>query len=258
MNVRKALSGLLLGAGCACAFTGALGLIFPHIRNAQFQLVLASFETPSRHWLVNLMNGCMRFVMRNGWIVLLAGLASALAGGWMLWRMLREPAPMHEAYRRPVTPSQGFGSPQPQPAMNPFAGEASAEPLFAPKRQAEPVLDAAASPFAHTPILEPNRIEDAAPDATQASAYARPADAPVQTQPLQKPVSSADDSKADLAPPEPLKPVRPKPAEAVPLSPAAKPSAAPMMSPPSLAPKAAASEPSVSSRIRSTMGKHGE
>jgi len=257
MKARKALSGLLFGAGCASAFMGLLGLIFPRIQNAQFQLVLASFETASRHWLVNLINALMRFVMQHGWAVLLAGITAALAGGLLLWFFLREPAREDSSYRRPASQAhpQSF-IPQPPAAQHDVPDEAGT-PLFAPKRQAEPAIEKIITAFASTPILELNRIEEASPPRDHSSPYARPAETPTaESVPLKQVVP--DKPEPVLAPaslpkaPPPDKMIH-TPAESSPLSPPA-----PMQSAEPLAAKPVSEEMPVPSRIRSTMGKHSQ
>ena len=257
MKACKTLSGLLFGAGCASAFMGLLGLIFPRIQNAQFQLVLASFETASMHWLVNRINALMCFVMQHGWAVLLLGTAAAVAGGLLLWFFLREPAREDSSYRRPASQAhpQSF-IPQPPAAQHDVPDEA-VTPLFAPKRQAEPAIEKIITAFASTPILELNRIEEASPPRDHSSPYARPTEVP----------AAASASLKQIVPgrPEPvLAPIKSHevpqpdetskvPAESSPLSPAA-----PMQSPGLLAAKAVSEEAPMPSRIRSTMGKHKE
>lgn len=227
MKACKTLSGLLFGAGCASAFMGLLGLIFPRIQNAQFRLVLASFETDSRHWLVNCINALMRFVMQHGWAVLLAGITAALAGGLLLWFFLREPVEKETAYRRPKQDAPIQRS-LPVRAENPFV-YAEHQAHYAPLRQAEPAIEKIITAFSSTPILERNRIEEDALPAEQPSPYSRPAS--VAIQPPEEENSSSEKPLPSLTAASPLVPQE-------------------------AAVKTGTNETSIPSRIRSTMGKH--
>lgn len=139
MKLPKALSALVLGAGCAAAFLGLLALLLPRIANDQLRLVLSSFELPARHPLVNAINACMSFCLHHAGSVLLLGVFAAVVGGVLLSLFLREvpKRPQPELYRRPAPPE-----PLPQ------------SPLWsrAPEREEIKV-------FRPTPILEPNRTE---------------------------------------------------------------------------------------------------
>lgn len=228
MKTCKMLSGFLLGAGCASTFMGLLGLIFPRIQNAQFRLVMASFETTSQYWLVNRINSLMRFVMQHGWAVMLCGLAAATAGGFLLWFFLRDPAEEETAYRRPqqeAAPVQHSFSVK----QENYTAYAEHPADFAPLRQAEPAIEKIITAFASAPLLERNRIEEDAPPPVQPSPYARPASTASMS-------TTAEDSPS---------------ATAMPSLTAASP-----LVPHKAIVKTEESETPVPSRIRSTMGKH--
>ena len=80
MKFRKTLGVLLTLLGCIAAFLGLAAAVMPLVSNAQLQLVLDSFATPSRSLLVNAINQLMTFVLSHSLPVLLGGLLAASAG----------------------------------------------------------------------------------------------------------------------------------------------------------------------------------
>ena len=80
MKFRKTLGVLLTLLGCIAAFLGLAAAVVPLVANAQLQLVLDSFATPSRSLLVNAINRLMTFVLSHSLPVLLGGLLAASAG----------------------------------------------------------------------------------------------------------------------------------------------------------------------------------
>lgn len=80
MKFRKTLGVLLTLLGCIAAFLGLAAAVVPLVSNAQLQLVLDSFATPSRSLLVNAINQLMTFVLSYSLPVLLGGLLAASAG----------------------------------------------------------------------------------------------------------------------------------------------------------------------------------
>lgn len=80
MKFRKTLGVLLTLLGCIAAFLGLAAAVVPLVSNAQLQLVLDSFATPSRSLLVNAINRLMTFVLSHSLPVLLGGLLAASAG----------------------------------------------------------------------------------------------------------------------------------------------------------------------------------
>lgn len=80
MKFRKTLGVLLTLLGCIAAFLGLAAAVVPLVANAQLQLVLDSFATPSRSLLVNAINQLMTFVLSHSLPVLLGGLLATSAG----------------------------------------------------------------------------------------------------------------------------------------------------------------------------------
>lgn len=80
MKFQKTLGVLLTLLGCIAAFLGLAAAVVPLVANAQLQLVLDSFATPSRSLLVNAINQLMTFVLSHSLPVLLGGLLAASAG----------------------------------------------------------------------------------------------------------------------------------------------------------------------------------
>ena len=241
MKVRRALSGLLFGTGCAVTFLGVLALLLPKINNTQLQLVLASFETPSRFAVVNAMNAFMRFALRQSWELLGVGVLCLGVGAWLFGRFTQpEAAPESPPASAPEPPAEVVDEPiAEQP--NPFAvyRPEPSPTLFAPKAAPEPETISYAA--YHRPILEENAIDP---------------------EPVRIPPSFAEESRAiaselgDESPsglrmilrtPQPLEAAAPE-AESAPIAAPAS-AADEKESPPSPVPP-------VSSRIRSTMGWH--
>lgn len=173
MKTGRTLGALLLAAGCAAAFVGLVAILLSHSSNAQVGLVVASFDEPSRFWLVGAVGACMRFAMRHGWLMIAGGAAGIALGGWMVAHFTaaapKQPQPVYEkpaetpAVAEPVTV-------QPVEEDNPFAVVTAPEPCampdFAPSVQASqsrspgfvlydrPMLDAnlVDEPPARTPV----------------------------------------------------------------------------------------------------------
>ena len=80
MKFRKTLLFLLTLVGCIVDFLWVAAAVVPLVSNAQLQLVLDSFATPSRSLLVNAINQLMTFVLSHSLPVLLGGLLAASAG----------------------------------------------------------------------------------------------------------------------------------------------------------------------------------
>lgn len=188
MKVRKVLSGVMLALGCAAAFVGLLALVLPGAQSQQTQLVVASFSTPSDRLFVSLINRCMTFAFEHALALMLTGLGAALAGGLLLWHFLSRDdetqVSVHAAGgRRRANP-------------NPFAAAvATFEPAEGAREQpsAIPIFSS---------ILEQNPI-DPAP-----SPYARPADVP-------KPPVKEEPLPEQPATPPPFPPASRQPAEAL-------------------------------------------
>ncbi len=231
MKLRRALSGILFGVGCAMTFVGLLALILPAIANEQLQLVLASFLLPSQHLLVSAVNRCMSFALENGWRVLLCGAALLAVGVTLFSRYTAdEPVSKTESYRRPVQqPPLWEAPPAEANGPNPFADTTLWE-QYAPKIQAPTPSETPAIGFV-SPLLEPNRIEEEAPAAAPETLYARPVPA---------------------SEPEPLADAEIPAAEALPAMPEDEPA------PSAEAPDPSAAPVQLSPRIRSTMGKRRE
>lgn len=242
MKVRRTLSGILFGAGCAFTFIGLLALLLPCVDNPQLSLVLASFDLPSEHPVVSLMNQGMSYALHNGWQVLFVGLAMLAVGLILLLIFTREP--------KRSKPRETFGNsvlayvPEwetPQPSgfeTNPFATAALWEHQFAPAKKQEPENESSFTVFGG-PMLEPNRIDDEPAPVFTSEVYARPA-AAHDPQPVEKP----HEEVSAPAKPVPLhEPVIPAPA--VPVKPD-----------PVYTPNEEPNEPTMlSSRIRSTVGR---
>ena len=207
MKLRRTLSGILFGVGCAMTFVGLLALILPAISNDQLQLVLASFMLPSDNPVVDIVNTCMSFAIKNGWQVLLCGAVMLTIGVVFFSRYTVEetPPPRREIYRRP--------SPQQEPLWetpataqtgpNPFADMAMWD-QFAPKMQAAPAKEPPKVGFG-SPMLEPNRIEEElpVPASDPAQVYARPVPPPepeTVSEPVTEPVADEIPSEPEEAP----------------------------------------------------------
>lgn len=233
MKLRKALSALLFGVGCAVSFVGTLALVLPCVSNNQLQLVLQSFEMPSSNLIVHAVNATMSYALHHGWQVLGVGLLAAITGGILLAlcsRSSRIPLVQEDVFRRPVSVSIPV-QPEAPPARNPFA-EITYDDL--PKPMPSPAVQHV---LHHEPLLEPNRIEEAEPAAPIPSAAVQ-AGAPSQS-------GSRIITRTVMSQPETI--VQPVP----------EPEETPIPEP--VVPETSAvSHPPVQpgSRIRSTMGQH--
>jgi len=256
MKLRRTLSGILFGLGCAFTFIGLLALILPCVANDQLRLVLASFEIPSSNPAVSLINSGMSFALRHSWQVLFAGAAALIIGLFLFILFSREKKEAPESYRRPEPPPQDPIWEQPAPCAdrpNPFADMALWDQQFAPARRQEAADENPFSAFGG-PMLERNRVE---PEQEQAYSfspelYARPAQAvpqekPAPTEPQVVSVWEARPAPAPLAPPvldASVQPAAPK---------------VPEKTEPVYTPNEEPDAPvQISSRIRSTMGRHRE
>lgn len=165
MKVRKALSGILLGLGCAIAFIGLLALILPAISNAQLQLVLASFAQPSSQPLVSAINRGMSFALSHGWQVLFIGLFLLLIGVSLFVLFSVRESPQNDVsafYRRAeenAFSAKPLWEPRPETRPNPFADMAKWD-SFAPVNSGGQDHAYAFARYS-SPLLEPNRIEPA-------------------------------------------------------------------------------------------------
>jgi len=164
MKLRKTLSAVVLGVGCAAAFIGLLSLLLPAIANDQLRLVLSSFEMPSKHPVVNAMNRCMSFSLSHAWQVLISGGVTAVVGGILFSLFLKEEPKRRrdDLYRRPShVPKPQPVTTEPAEAPDPFA-DMELWNRAVPARREEPVFQENHFPvFNPAPILEPNRIEEA-------------------------------------------------------------------------------------------------
>lgn len=275
MKVRRTLSGILFGVGCALTFIGLLALILPAIANDQLKLVLASFEAPSDHPFVRLINSGMSFALGHSWPVLFVGAALLAAGliGFLLSSQEKKRAAQYEMYRRPepAVSEPLWEQPAAEPYRpNPFADMALWDQQFAPVKRQEPVSD---NPFTAYggPMLERNRIEDVPTYSFTPESYARPVEPSVQEPVVWQPEPEAEPEPVAAPAPESLQ-ARPLSA-AVSLFSAAVPLTPPVRSSESSLPPAPAEENpepvytpneepdaplQISSRIRSTMGRHRE
>lgn len=192
IKLRRSLSGLLLGLGCAAAFIGLLALILPSVANDQLRLVLSSFSMPSSHPIVGFINSCMSYALRNSWQVFLFGALAAVLGGVLVWVFAPKPQPAasYEACRRPAGKSAVPFKPGPDPSADLMLwdrssmpeAKASAEPQpFSCHKEENPF-----SFFTPTPILEPNRIADI----PEPLSYTRPADADIPSAVMPAPRTS--------------------------------------------------------------------
>lgn len=246
MRVRRFFSGLLLGLGCAAAFIGLLALVLPAVTNDQLQLVLASFSAPSDNGFVQVVNQAMSVAFSNALPLLIVGLLAALAGGLLLlhfWKHAEE----EEAPSVRIRHARPAQLPDREP--NPFAAAVSTfEPAEAP-----PERQSRYSAF--PPILEQNSIDP------QPSPYARPAtekppEPPVPQYSMEPPRESSPNAVPipevrSESPSGSRLLIRSTPPEPSPESSEKAPEPTPEPLPP-MEPE----KPFVSSRIRTTMGKH--
>ena len=137
MKFRKTLGVLLTMLGCIAAFLGLAASVLPLLANAQLQLVLDSFATPSQSFLVNGINHLMTFVLNRPLPVLLGGVLAAAGGIALLACAGSKP-------RR--NPDEAFSRPAPR-----FSEEIEKQAGLWRPRQAENVLPD--NPFA-APSME--------------------------------------------------------------------------------------------------------
>lgn len=257
MKIRKVIGGILFGLGCALTFIGLIALILPTIENDQLQLVLSSFDTPSDHLLVNLMNSGMSFALHNGWKVLICGAAVLIVGLLLFTLFTHEsaPEPQPSPYRRPMPQHERIWeaqTPIPEQEPNPFADLALWDQQFAPQKSQQP--ERSFNAFGG-PMLEPNRIDAEQPVYSFVSdEYARPTEEETSVEPAP---ALADTDEPFLPPVPAFQPIASsqleKPAD---FSPAPEPTIEKKPEP-VYTPNEEPDEPvQISSRIRSTMGKH--
>ena len=143
MKLRRFISALLFGAGCAMICAGLIALVISRSENQQIQLLLASFFAPAENGFVRAMNAALRFTLHSsGRVVLLGVLTAACGAGLMLYFSPRQRK--RPARKRRAMPS----SPSPSAAKtnNPFAVETHAFPLPASKPRRTDAFRAAPTP----------------------------------------------------------------------------------------------------------------
>ncbi len=268
MKFRRFLSGLLFGLGCALIFIGILATVLPSVPNQQLQLVLGSFSLSSNNAIVQLINRAMSFALSQNWRVLLLGILATAAGALLLLHFTpKKQKPQSIRTEASIPASSAIASMPEAEAVpevpNPFAVGTYLNHL--PIRESK--TDSSFVRYT-TPILEPNRVENApvsaetvptydfqldesAPEATapffsnrlEAESKAIEAERSIPSQSGSSMLirSAFDDSRANKAADVP-KPEATRSAEAVPVR--------------TTAPLAANSAmPPFSPRIRSTMGR---
>lgn len=228
MKFRKTLGVLLTMLGCIAAFLGLAASVLPLLANAQLELVLDSFATPSRSFLVNGINHLMTFVLNRPLPVLLGGVLAAAGGIALLACAGSKP-------RR--NPDEAFSRPAPR-----FSEEIEKQAGLWRPRQAENVLPD--NPFA-APSMEDGlaagqggwrggsfreireeRANTFAP-AAQSHAAAFASVKPDERSPYQRP-ETQEPRGPYQRPEEPVRPAepQPEPSENKPLSPSPLPSEA--------------------------------
>jgi len=260
MKLRRFLSGLLFGTGCALTFVGLLSVALPSISNPQLQLVLASFAEPSNHAFISLINRFMSFALSQSWRLFFIGLLIGIVGAWLLILF----SPRKPLTKRTVPPSEPSPAPQqpvyePQPMAEAEAPNPFASGVYATQRE-EPVKAAPPLSFHARPMLEPNKVEEPPLYSFSPDADAQPyfsARLETESRAIQAEVGEASQSGSRIL-------IRPAPAAAeainepaAPEPPAAPP--APITAPvlkPSTSPSSPVRTASSSPRIRSTMGRH--
>lgn len=203
MKLRKFVSGLMFGLGCALIFIGLLALVLPMIQNDQLRLVLSSFSMPSENWLVSGMNTAMTFALNNSYLVMLIGASLLMVGALlMLWQEKHEAARERVASKpawpqqRPVPPADYDEWPDlPPRTANPFA-DYSLGDMLKPREQQQ------SNPFA-----APVRDELEPVPAEARSAYERPADVPKPVVPVIEETQPEETQPIQV--PEPLAAPRP-------------------------------------------------
>ena len=280
MKLKRVLSGLLFGVGCALTFVGLLAVVLPSISNPQIQLVIASFSTVSERPAVNLVNQFMNFAFEQGWRLFLIGLLVAGVGAWLLilftpqTKRTQKPQPVRR--NSPPVPVQHVDESEQQPvfeAPNPFATRRYAAP------QDEPPVSKPAPVLHAKPMLEQNTVEVSTEYPITPDYDATPYFSPrVETEARAIQTSVGDESQsgsrilirpspvessAQQEPePEPIKEPEPVPVSdrppvpvVMPAAERSEPSPLPKQVPAPRAVPAPALRPA-SPRIRSTMGRH--
>ncbi|MBR2924779.1 MAG: hypothetical protein IKC28_07120 [Clostridia bacterium] len=165
MKLKKVLGNILTVLGCIVMLIGLLAYVLPQIDNHQLQLVLSTFQTPSSHWLIQLMNDGMNFAMENCFLMLLIGSAVTLFGVLLTFSARTdEEAQRMQTKKRPVqaaVANAAYMRPQPAAAPaesvahtmeeNPFARYAKRDSL--PKSTYAP---SASRPAAEKPAAQQN------------------------------------------------------------------------------------------------------
>lgn len=245
MKLRRMLSGLVFGLGCAITFVGVMAFALPRVDNAQLQLVLQSFESPSRFALVNLISSGMRFALRESLKVLLFGAICLSLGGYLFCRFTETEKPAAPAGKPCETPDALPPAPVSE-APNPFAipepVSLPEEYTFAPS-SAQPESAIASVMTGHKPLLEENKIDESAPwlpERFEAESRAMETETGESSPSGSRMILRAPQLTPEPPASTPLQsdtpaPSEPEKEEAVPPSPLLKPAP---------------------SRIRSTMGKH--
>ncbi len=228
MKFRKTLGVLLTVLGCIAAFLGLAAAVLPLIANAQLQLVLDSFATPSRSLLVNAINSLMTFILSHALPVLLGGLLAAAAGIVVL--VCLGPKSVHEEDTEPRRPARFSDDVEKQAGLwrperaknvlpdNPFAAPSAVDGLatsqggwrggsfqaireerantFAPAVQSHTASFASVRPTERSPYQRPEPQERSAyqlPEEPAAHSSVRP-DAPVP------PSAPSVEEEADASP----------------------------------------------------------
>lgn len=212
MKFRKTLGVLLTLLGCIAAFLGLAAAVVPLVSNAQLQLVLDSFATPSRSLLVNAINQLMTFVLSHFLPVLLGGLLAASAGIAVLACMgpksVRDDEPDD---RRPARFSEDVekqaGLWRPERAKNvlpdnPFAAPSAEDGLAASQGgwrggSFQAIREERANDFA--PAVQSHAVSFSSVKSTERSPYQRPEAqerSPYQRpeEPVVQPFDRSDDS----------------------------------------------------------------
>jgi len=172
MKLRRTLSGLILGLGCAITFVGLLALTLPTIQNHQLQLVLQTFQAPASNTVIRLINSGMLFAFDHAWQVIGAGAIAALIGGVLVGLLTEVPKQTvsSDVYRRPPEhPASAAVHSKPESALekpNPFAVGTfvQEETVDVSSYRFEPFIrqeihEPSVSAF-YKPLLEENRVEE--------------------------------------------------------------------------------------------------
>ena len=251
MGLRRFLSGLLFGIGCALIFISLLALMMSAIPNQQLKLILDSFSQISPNHVINLLNRGMSFVLQYSWRVLALGVLTAAAGGLLMLRF----SPKSSMSKKPaaaVLPPKPAAAPAQEPP-NPFAASSYIDHQPAAQHNGKHAL----TTF-HQPILERNRIEETEAAVPEFAAYI-PARFTQEKQAIETEAGAPSQSGSRIlirsmqAPAnlsaEPAPQAEEKPVSKV---------SSPAVPEPVTAPLPTASVSPASARIRSTMGRHSK